>query len=65
MLEAVFDYLGTTDKIYVEFGVEDGVECNTRYLRSPQAVSSVGIQTVFYQGGERLERSRVSADGRR
>ena len=33
-LEAVFDYLGTTDKIYVEFGVEDGLECNTRYLRS-------------------------------
>ena len=34
MLEEVFDYLGTTDKIYVEFGVEDGRECNTRYLRS-------------------------------
>ena len=33
MLEAVFDYLGTTDKIYVEFGVEDGLESNTRYLR--------------------------------
>ena len=36
MLEAVFDHLGTTDKIYVEFGVEDGKECNTRYLRSHQ-----------------------------
>ena len=34
VVEAVFDYLGTTDKIYVEFGVEDGLECNTRYLRS-------------------------------
>ena len=32
-IEAVFEHLGTTDKIYVEFGVEDCTECNTRYLR--------------------------------
>ena len=32
-LEAVFDYIGTTDKVYVEFGVEDCTECNSRYLR--------------------------------
>ena len=32
-LEAVFDYVGTTDKVYVEFGVESCVECNSRYLR--------------------------------
>ena len=36
-LEAVFDYLGTTDKVYVEFGVEDCSECNSRYLRSAQS----------------------------
>ena len=44
MLEAVFDHLGTTDKIYVEFGVEDGKECNTRYLRSYQLS---GFLSVF------------------
>ena len=32
-LEAVFDFIGTTDKVYVEFGVEDCNECNSRYLR--------------------------------
>ena len=38
VLEAVFDCLGLTDKIYVEFGAEDGLESNTRYLRFTQAV---------------------------
>ena len=33
-IEAIFDKIGTKDKIYVEFGVEDCTECNTRYLRS-------------------------------
>ena len=33
-IEAIFDRIGTKDKIYVEFGVEDCTECNTRYLRS-------------------------------
>ena len=37
-LETVFDYVGTTDKIYVEFGVESCQECNSRYLRSAGGV---------------------------
>lgn len=32
ILEYIFDNLGTTDKFYVEFGVETCTECNTRYL---------------------------------
>jgi hypothetical protein len=32
-IEAVFDFIGTTDKVYVEFGVESCSECNSRYLR--------------------------------
>ena len=33
VIEEVFNQLGVTDKIYVEFGVESCSECNTRYLR--------------------------------
>jgi hypothetical protein len=32
ILKIVFHKIGTTDKFCVEFGVEDGRECNTRYL---------------------------------
>ncbi|XRB17673.1 methyltransferase [Pseudoscourfieldia marina] len=32
VLEAIFEYIGTMDKYYVEFGTESGVETNTRYL---------------------------------
>ena len=33
VIEAVFDFIRTTDKVYVEFGVESCDECNSRYLR--------------------------------
>ena len=33
VLEAVFQRVGTTNKIYVEFGVQDCTECISRYLR--------------------------------
>ena len=32
ILEAIFRKIGTTNKVGVEFGVEDGFECNTRFL---------------------------------
>ena len=33
VIEEIFNYIGTTNKVYVEFGASDGQECNTRFLR--------------------------------
>ncbi|RHY31760.1 hypothetical protein DYB32_003183 [Aphanomyces invadans] len=33
VLQLLFQLVAPTNKIFVEFGVEDGIECNTRYLR--------------------------------
>jgi hypothetical protein len=32
IINAIFKMIGTTNKYYVEFGVEDGIESNSRYL---------------------------------
>ena len=32
ILQVIFDTIGVTNKFCVEFGVQDGRECNTRYL---------------------------------
>ena len=33
IIQAAYDCMGTVDKTFVEFGVENGMECNTRLLR--------------------------------
>jgi hypothetical protein len=33
ILQYIFSKIGTTNKYFVEFGVENGTECNTKYLR--------------------------------
>lgn len=33
IINAIFRKIGTTNRFYVEFGVENGAECNTRYLK--------------------------------
>ena len=33
IIATIFDKISTTNKYFVEFGVEDGRECNTRNLR--------------------------------
>lgn len=39
VLHAIFSRIGVTDKFFVEFGVQDGSECSTRFLREFQGWS--------------------------
>jgi len=48
ILTALFEIVGTTDKYYVEFGVEDCSECNTKYLWKSQ-----GFSGLLLDGGSR------------
>ena len=32
IIEEIFNRVGTTNKIFIEFGVENGLECNSHYL---------------------------------
>ncbi|MBR4151918.1 MAG: hypothetical protein IKT98_03075 [Selenomonadaceae bacterium] len=32
IIEEIFNRIGTTNKIFIEFGVENGLECNSHYL---------------------------------
>jgi hypothetical protein len=58
IIHAIFEMIGTTNKYYVEFGAEDGTECNTRYVREHNGWSgllmdgghecpSIGLQKEF------------------
>ena len=43
VIEEIFNYIGTTNKVYVEFGAADCKECNTRYLRWGFLTASIFI----------------------
>ncbi len=44
VLAEIFRRVGTTDRYFVEFGVEDGLENNTRYLLQMQGWSGVWLE---------------------
>jgi FkbM family methyltransferase len=43
IIESIFKLIPTTNKYYVEFGVESGVECNSRYLREVHGWSGLAM----------------------
>ncbi|MBR1646392.1 MAG: hypothetical protein IJ685_06405 [Selenomonadaceae bacterium] len=46
IIEEIFNRVGTTNKIFIEFGVQNGLECNTHYLLFK------GWRGLWIDGGE-------------
>ena len=47
IIDAIFYKVGITNKYFVEFGVQDGVECNTRFLKEKR-----GWNGLMMDGGD-------------
>lgn len=44
VIREIFQRIGTTDRFFVEFGVQDGSECNSRNLLENEGWSGVWIE---------------------
>lgn len=59
ILESIYQLIGTTNKYFVEFGVEDGKECNTRYLREKHGW--YGLLMDMNYANEQVKQEAVTA----
>jgi hypothetical protein len=61
VIEQIFKTIGVTNKYYVEFGVEDGKECNTRYLRE-KSWSGLMMDGGYKNKRINLQKEFITAD---
>jgi len=62
IIHAIFSVVGTTNKFYVEFGAEDGTECNTRYLREHNGWSGLLMDGGYENPAIGLRREFVTVE---
>jgi hypothetical protein len=62
ILRAIFGRIGTTNRYFVEFGVEDGRECNTRYLAERRGWRGLLMDLEHEDPRRNLHRERVTAE---
>lgn len=62
ILEAIFAMIGTTNKQYVEFGAEDGVQTNTRYLMMKHGWSGLLMDGGFENAQINLRKEFINAE---
>lgn len=60
--KAIFKCIGSTSKQFVEFGVEDGSECNTRYFREHLGWSGLMMDSEHENQGINLQREMITAE---
>jgi hypothetical protein len=62
ILQAIFARVGTTNRYFVEFGVEDGSQCNTRYLADRQGWRGLLLDGRYEDPVRSLHREFVTAE---
>lgn len=62
ILAAIFAVIGTTNRYFVEFGVEDGVQCNTRHLTRHGRWSGLLMDGAEPALGSNVRRAFVTAE---
>jgi hypothetical protein len=62
VLAALFQVIGTTTRFYVEFGVEDGSQRNTRYLAERRGWRGLLVDGAFENPTINLRRDFVTAE---
>jgi len=61
-IQAIFAMIGTENKYYVEFGVENGIECNTRYLMKHKGWKGLLMDGGFKSEELNLQQEFITAE---
>lgn len=62
IITAIFAMIGTTNKFFVEFGVEDGMECNSRYLMKHKGWTGLLMDGANENSCMNLHREFITAE---
>jgi hypothetical protein len=62
VLEKIFGIVGTTSRYYVEFGVENGNECNTRFLRQFYGWKGLMMDLSYQNHNINLNKEKITAE---
>lgn len=62
VIEKIFSLIGTTNRYYVEFGVQDGAECNTRNLRENYGWTGLMMDGGFSNPAINLQKEFITAE---
>ncbi|MDP6561567.1 MAG: hypothetical protein QF793_01440 [Candidatus Peribacteraceae bacterium] len=62
IINAIFTMIGTTNTFFVEFGVENGIECNTRYLSKHKGWKGLLMDGGFENPDLNLQKEFITAE---
>lgn len=62
VITSIFSQIGTTNKYFVEFGVQDGAECNTRNLRENYGWAGLMMDNLYENLSINLSQEFITAE---